>query len=203
MKEPAADTLFRRTGLILAAGRGRRMGRTKQLVPWLTAVGEKPLAAAAFDSICGVCDRMIVVLGHEADAVAAALAPRPFLRVESDPDGPMFESVRAGLLAAQAIDPLATVVLQPGDHPAVAPAILVALAAESTARPARAVMPEFRGRGGHPVFLPPGVVREVLRRGCPAGLGQFWIARPDLCRRLPVSDESVILNVDTPDQLLP
>src|SRR5262245_52283036 len=91
---------IRCTGVILAAGRGRRIGRIKQLVEWPTTNGPKPLVAAAYDAIRPICEGMVVVLGHEADAVAAALGDRPFRRAMSDPGAPMFESIRAGLAVA-------------------------------------------------------------------------------------------------------
>jgi len=190
-----------RIGLILAAGRGRRMGRTKQLVPWRGADREQPLVAAAYDAIRSACDEMIVVLGHEADAVAAALAERPFHRVMSDPDAPMFDSIRAGLVAASAIDSRATVVLQPGDHPEVAPATIAALMAAVATKPAQAVMPEYEGRGGHPVLIPPPVVARLLDDECPEGLARFWSAHPELCHRLATDDAGVVRDVDTPGQL--
>src|SRR5688500_17375365 len=111
-----ADLLMlmtRRIGVILAAGRGRRMGRTKQLIEWPAADGPKSLVAAAYDAIRPICDDMVVVFGHDAEAVAAALAGRSFVRASSDPDAPMFESICAGLRAAQSIDRAAAVVLQP------------------------------------------------------------------------------------------
>ena len=60
-------------GVLLAAGRGRRMGGAKQFQPWPTVSGSQPLVAASFDAVCGVCDEMIVVLGHRAEEVAALL----------------------------------------------------------------------------------------------------------------------------------
>jgi CTP:molybdopterin cytidylyltransferase MocA len=118
-----------RIGVLLAAGRGGRMGGTKQLKLWPFSAGPKPLVCAAYDSIRPICDEMVVVLGHEADAVAAVLGKRPFYHAVSSADGPMFESVRAGQQAARDIDADATVVLQPGDHPEVARSTLDALAA--------------------------------------------------------------------------
>src|SRR6185312_15899824 len=97
-----------RIGVILAAGRGGRMGGKKQFVAWRSADGEKPLVAAAYDAIRSICDDMVVVLGHEADAVAAALGNRRFHRADSNPDAPMFESIRAGLRAAHGVDRKAT-----------------------------------------------------------------------------------------------
>ncbi|MEX2317450.1 MAG: nucleotidyltransferase family protein [Pirellulales bacterium] len=190
-----------RIGLILAAGRGRRMGRTKQLVMWPAADGEKPLVAAAYDTIRGACEEMIVVLGHEADAVAAALGDRPFHRVTSDPDAQMFDSIRAGMDAAQSIDTRATVVLQLGDHPQLSETTLSALVAAAEGISDRAILPEHRGRGGHPILIPPPVIARLLTADCPGGLARFWSGHPDLCLRISVDDPGVVMNVDTPAQL--
>jgi molybdenum cofactor cytidylyltransferase len=191
----------RRIGVILAAGRGRRMGRTKQLVPWPGTGGPKPLVAAAFDAICGGCDSMIVVLGHEAQAVAAALGGRPFRGIPSDPDAPMMDSIRAGLNAAREIDANAVVVLQPGDQPEVSAGTLSTLADWSLRRPAQAIIPEYRDRGGHPVFIPPAVAARILKADCPTGLGDFWRAHPDLCVRVALEDPDICRDVDVPADL--
>jgi molybdenum cofactor cytidylyltransferase len=193
--------IARRIGVVLAAGRGRRMGRTKQLVEWKTTDGTKPLVAAAYDAVCKICDEMVVVLGHDADAVAAALGNRAFLRAASDPDAPMFESIRAGLRATQSIDAAATVLLQPGDHPEVAIATLATLAEWSQKRPAQAIIPEYAGRGGHPVFIPSPLANILIVANCPTGLGDFWLASPELCVRVPVADAMVVRDVDTADDL--
>jgi CTP:molybdopterin cytidylyltransferase MocA len=177
------------------------MGGTKQLAIWATADGPKPLIAAAYDAIQPICDEIIVVLGHEADAVAAALADRPFYRVESDPDAPMFESIRAGLLAAQSIDAAATVVLHPGDHPEVSPSTLRTLTDWSLQRPVQAIIPQIGDRGGHPALIPPQIALLLLDADCPSGLGEFWLAHLDLCFRLPLSDPSALHDINTPADL--
>jgi len=106
------------------------MGGGKQLMPWPSA-GDEPLVAAAFDAIAGVCGTMLVVVGHEAEAVVAALGARRFETVASDPDAEMFESIRAGLGAARSRSraPGAAVLLHPADHPRVAPATLESILA--------------------------------------------------------------------------
>ena len=193
---------LRRIGVILAAGRGGRMGGTKQLKPWPSADGEKPLVAAAYDAIRPICDEMVVVLGHAADKVAAALGERQFQWASSIPDAPMFESICAGLRAAQGIDASATVVLQPGDQPEVATTTLSAVVEWSLKRPVRAIIPQFAGRGGHPVLIPPGIATLLLDRDCPTGLGQFWLDHPELCHRVRVNDPAVVRDIDTPSDLL-
>ena len=177
------------------------MGCIKQLVPWPTVEGAKPLVAAAYDAIRPICDEMVVVLGHEADAVAAALGDRPYHRAASRPDAPMFESIRAGLEAARSIDPDATIVLQPGDHPEVAAATLTVLIESSRQRPVQAIIPEHAGRGGHPVLIPAPIVTVLLDSDCPTGLGDFWAAHPERCVRLPVDDPSILRDIDTPFDL--
>jgi molybdenum cofactor cytidylyltransferase len=194
--------MSRRIGVLLAAGRSRRMGRTKQLLSWHTAGGEKPLVAAAYDAIRPICDEMVVVLGYDADSVAAALGDRSLHRSQSDPDVPMFHSIRAGLKTAQELDPTATVVLQPADHPEVAKTTLIELTESSRQHAEQAVIPEFNGRGGHPILIPPAVVARLVVSNSPAGLGDFWISYPEYCVRISVADPSVIRDIDTPEDLV-
>ena len=70
-------------GVLLAAGRSTRMGRPKQLLPW-PPNAEDDRAAGGRGVRCdrsGVLRRMVVVVGHEADAVIAALGERSFASV--------------------------------------------------------------------------------------------------------------------------
>ena len=194
--------MTRRIGVILAAGRGGRMGGRKQLTPWPTSAGTISLVAAAYEAIRPICDEMVVVLGHDADAAAAALGDRRFHRTESDPHAPMFESIRAGLRVAQRVDAGAAIVLQPGDHPEVAASTLDVLTNGSFERPDQTIIPEYAGRGGHPIVIPPNIAALLVDSECPAGLGQYWLDHPDLCHRVPVDDAKVIRDIDTPADLV-
>ena len=177
------------------------MGGKKQLVPFHTAAGDQPLVAAAYDSIAPICEQMVVVVGYEAEAVAAALGERKFERALGDADEPMFESIRTGLRAVRRLDPKAYVVLQPGDHPQVSAATLELLRDWSLKRPVRAVIPEYGGRGGHPVLIPPDLAAQLALTECPDGLGQFWLDHPELCERVAVDDAGVLRDIDTPADL--
>ena len=188
-------------GVILAAGRGGRMGGKKQVKLLRTPKGEKPLIAAAYDAVRPICDEMIVVLGHEAHEVASALGDRAFQRVESDEAAPMYESIRAALRGARQIDLTATVVLQPGDHPEVSTATLRALIDNSLKRPMQAIIPQLADRGGHPVLIPSNIAQLLVDADCPHGLGQFWLDHPELCYRVPVDDPTVVRDIDTPADL--
>lgn len=186
-------------GVLLAAGRGRRLGGSKQLLIWPPT--GKLLVASAFDAISPACSRMLVVLGHEPRAVETALRPRRFETVLSDPDGPMFESVRAGLRAASLLQGISWIILQPADHPGVGAVTLQRLVQEATARPGLAVIPEYAGKGGHPAVIPVLLVPEILAYTGPGGLREFWRSHPNRRVRLDVDDPSVVRDVDTPDDL--
>ena len=172
------------------------MGGGKQFHPWPTTEGEKPLVAASFDSIAQVCADMIVVLGHRADEVEAALQPREFHSCASDPDAPMFDSVQAGIRKALELRPESGVLLHPGDHPEVVAATLETLLKLSAEQPDWVLIPEYQGRGGHPTLIPNTVVQQLLNAECPAGLGQYWSEHPELCLRVSVDDPSVVRDVD-------
>jgi molybdenum cofactor cytidylyltransferase len=197
--ETKASHDTKRIGVLLAAGRGRRMGRTKQVLPVETPEGQRPLVAAAFDSIAAVCLSMVVVLGHEQAAVLSALGDRKFQRVTSDPDAEMFASTRAGLEATRQIDPQADVLLHPGDHPAVERKTLNSLIRVGSNHPHCAIMPVYRGKGGHPVLIPARLVDSICSYHGAGGLRQFWTENPATCLRLVVSDSQVVKDLDTPD----
>ena len=196
-------------GVLLAAGRGRRLGGTKQLLPWSGSDADqdgpaRPLVAAAYDAIAPVCDRMVVVLGHEPDRVAGALEPRRFERAEADPDAAMLDSIVRGICAARALDRDAGVLLHPADHPEVRHETLAALLGSFRDDPSRSVMPVVGDSGGHPVLIPPAVIDPVLtfaRDDGAGGLRRLWETRPELAVRLRVDDPAVTRDLDTPEDL--
>lgn len=137
-------------GIVLAAGRGARMGRPKQLLP----LDGRPMLQHVLDAAAAApLDDLVLVLGHAAGEVRAALRPPPGTRVvvnAAHAEG-QSTSLRAGLAAAPE-GALAAVVLL-GDQPEVraeAVAALVAAHARSVAPVLRAA---YGGRAAHPVLL--------------------------------------------------
>ena len=210
----------RLAGLVLAAGRSRRMGALKQTLPWpVQHQDARPsrlttVIAASFDTIAPFCERMFVVLGADAAGVASALEGRTFTCVHSDSDRPMLDSICAGLRAI--IDepgddrqPLDGVLVQPCDHPMAAKRTIETLLAVHSREPRLALMPEYNGKGGHPALIPMAVAHRILQwarcDGSPAtapgkgGLRQFWIEHPECHRRLPMDDPSCVVDLDSPE----
>jgi CTP:molybdopterin cytidylyltransferase MocA len=186
-------------GVLLAAGRSTRMGRPKQLLSWPPdSPDAKPLVAAAFDAIAPVCDEMVVVVGHEANAVIAALGERKFGAVAVDSGAEMIASVKVGLSVARGNDPTAAVLLHPADHPEVRRETLDLLIRIAGEQPNLAVMPTFGGTGGHPVLIPAELAVDIVSFEGEGGLRQFWIDHAAECLRLRVEDMSVVVDIDTP-----
>jgi CTP:molybdopterin cytidylyltransferase MocA len=135
-------------GLVLAAGAGRRFGRPKALVPGWLADRCGTLAA-------GGCVPVLAVLGARA-ADARALVPSGVQVVVADDwaEG-MGASLRAGLRAAEALDPapgavLVALVDTPGLTGA---AVARLLSAAGPAASGALVQARYDGRPGHPVVL--------------------------------------------------
>lgn len=195
---------MKRIGVLLAAGESQRFGRPKQLLPWPPrAQGGKPMAAAAFDAIARVCDEMFVVLGHQADEVMSALAGRKFRYYTFAQPHDMFRSVVIGLALGRVTSheefELPTqLLLHLGDHPLVRRDTLELMLTAAAEQPEQAVMPIYRGRGGHPVLIPQNVAKAVCSYSGHGGLRQFWLDHPALCQRIPVDDPGVVFDVDTP-----
>ena len=197
-------------GLVLAAGRSRRMGVLKQTLPWpmmsSALAKESTIVASAFDAIAPQCERMFVVVGRDADAVIEALGGRVFTRIEADSEVEMFASVRAGLRviseSSESNQRFGAVLLQPGDHPGVTARTIAALFDEHGKDPTRAIMPEHRGKGGHPALIPIDIARMIvaweLNSGGGGGLRQFWMDHANLRTRIAVEDPWCTVDLDTP-----
>ena len=176
------------TGVLLAAGRGSRMGETKQLLPW----GDGTVVEASFDAIANHCNNMVVVRGADQERIVEALGSREFECVESDPDAELLASIKLGLSKANG-----DVLLHLADHPVVPREVISTIL---SARNDLAIIPTSGGKGGHPVLIPQNVVAKILGWKGDGGLRHYWEQHPELVLRLPVDNaEDMLINLDTPE----
>ena len=172
--------------LILAAGRGARVGGPKAL---LTLDGETFLARVARLLRRPGVERVMAVLGHEADRVRreAALPPDVGVTVNARYAEGMLTSILAGLDHAEAAGAEA-VLVHPVDHPLVEAATVDAVVA-ALAQGATIAVPSHGGRRGHPA----GFARSAwaaLRAADPEEGARGVLARhPEWIEHVPAGEE--------------
>jgi molybdenum cofactor cytidylyltransferase len=172
--EPRAAAIVpgRVGAVLLAAGRSSRFGAGHKL---LATWRGRPLVVHAVETLAAAgLPPPIVVLGHDADAVRAALAgcQVQFVDAPDWADG-MGRSLAAGIAAVPANWDAALVCL--ADMPVVEPGLIAALAAA----PGELVVPVWDGRRGHPVRWPRAAFARLLALTGDAGgkavMGDFTV----------------------------
>ncbi|GEL20491.1 nucleotidyltransferase family protein [Pseudonocardia asaccharolytica] len=185
-------------GLLLAAGAGRRMGGPKALIEF---EGE-PLVRRALRVLGdGGATPLVVVLGAAADEVRALLPPGVLAVEARDWAEGMGASLRAGLDALAALDPVPVAALvHLVDLPRVTPGATARLA-EADTGPEALLRAAYEGRPGHPVLI--GRRHWAAARAAAvgdAGARGYLAGHPDL-RLVECGDLADPDDVDTPEQL--
>jgi len=182
--------------ILLAAGQGSRIGGPKAL---LRIGGETFLARCARALLRPGVERLVLVLGHEAERVCAmGGVPEGALRVTNAGyrEGGMLSSILRGLDAAEAIGAEAALI-HPVDHPLVSETTVERVIATLQQGAAIAV-PCFEGRRGHPG----GFARSAwaLLRSAPGERGARAVLQdhPEQLTHVP-GDAGCVSGIDTPE----
>ena len=184
--------------IVLAAGRGTRFGESPKL---LAELAGKPLVRHAVDAaLGGGLAPVLVIVGHREAEIRTALAGSEVIFVlnAAYADG-LSTSLKAGFAALPPSADAAIVLL--GDMPRVPPELVrnLAQAWQDAGRP-DAVVPTWEGRRGNPVLLSRSLAPELERLSGDVGAGPLLRGRADVFE-VPVTDEAVTLDVDTPATL--
>lgn len=181
--------MTRIAGILLAAGDSTRMGTQKLLLP----VGDESMiervARVAVDS--GLSP-IVAVTGRDHDAVAALLEDHVLIVRNPDPARGMLSSIRVGLEALP--DDLDAVALFLGDQPGCTVAQVKALVASN----ATIAVPTHEGRRGHPLLFSMRYREAILTRYDDTGLRGLLHEHADEVCEIPLDDEGVLIDVDTP-----
>ncbi|TAD88890.1 MAG: 4-diphosphocytidyl-2C-methyl-D-erythritol kinase [Alphaproteobacteria bacterium] len=185
-------------GVVLAAGRSSRMGRNKLLIP---IEGEAMVARVVDTLLAAAVAEVVVVVGHEADAVRQALVGRPVRFVDNPhyADG-LATSVRAGLASlASDVD---AAVMALGDMPGIAaPDIDRLIAAFAPAERRSIIIPTHHGQRGNPVMLARALWPQAMAVEGDVGARPVIAANPDHVAEVAIDHAGVLLDLDTPSAL--
>ena len=185
--------------LLLAAGRSTRMGPLNKLT---APVAGKPMVRhAAEAAVAAGIGPVIVVTGHDAEAVHAALADMPLRFVHNaDYQQGLSTSLKAGVAALDPATGGALVLL--GDMPGVRAALIRRLAAVFGDEPATgAVVPVTLAGRGNPVLIGRVLFPAVMGLTGDAGARKLIDAAGADITEVVVDEAAVHLDIDTPEAL--
>jgi molybdenum cofactor cytidylyltransferase len=185
-------------GIVLAAGRSRRMGQPKALLP---VAGATFLQQAVATLQRGGCQGVTVVVRASRDIETlriAAAARECGADVVENPVGALeqIHSLRTGL-AALAPEVEATVVV-PVDFPGIRVGVVAALIDAFRRTGAPLVVPVHRGQRGHPALFARRVFADLMADPLSEGARSVVHAHADSLVEVPVDEAGVLHDVDTP-----
>jgi molybdenum cofactor cytidylyltransferase len=187
--------------VVLAAGKSTRMAPYNKLL--VTDRVGKPMIARTVDNVLSSGARpVIVVTGHHADEIKAALAGRPVTYVPSpNYEAGLSESLKAGIAAVPPEARAAIVCL--GDMPLVTGRIIDRLLAAHDADEGRLIaVPTHQGQLGNPILWDRSFFPALLAMTGDGGGGRRIIREhAEQVAEIEVNDDAVLRDFDTKESL--
>jgi len=181
------------SAILLAAGKSKRMGEPKQLMPF----GQSTILEQAINNLLSsAVNEVIVVLGYKAEEIKKTVAAKP-VKIAINPDYKqgMSTSIIAGL---NLVDRQAqAVMLALGDQPLVDSQLINQLIEEFYNHDKGIVIPTYHGKRGHPTIFAIKYKQKLLELTGDIGARQIIKDHPDDVLEIAVDSESVITDIDT------
>ncbi len=183
-------------GIVLAAGGSRRFGQAKQLLEW----GGRPLVTHIADTawMAGL-DPVIVVVGAAADRVIPLLENRPVQVARNYRwDQGMSSSLQAGIAA---LPPgIEAALFIPIDQPLISVPLLQGFVRQWRTTRAGIIVPKApEGQRGTPVLFASEFFPELTALTGDVGGRALFGQHAQRVTYLPISDASILADVDTPE----
>jgi molybdenum cofactor cytidylyltransferase len=184
-------------GVILAAGASSRMGgHPKALLDYRgeTFVGRLVRV------LSGVCDPVIVVLGYHADRIRPAIEPHVRLVVNPAPERGQLSSLQTAL--RELPEEAEGFLFVPVDCPAAELETIEHVAAAFRGREMgiQFVVPQYRGKHGHPVCASRDIAAEILALPATAQARDVVHGHVADTLYLDVDDAGILTDVDNPER---
>jgi len=182
--------------IVLAAGRSRRMGVQKLLLP----LAGKTVVEHIVDQVAGATSvsHIVVVTGADGKEVAAALNGRRVVVVRNpEPESEMLASVRCGLAALP--EECGAILIVLGDQPAIQSEWIEKLGSvfgENGGE--KIVVPVHGGHRGHPMIIPARFARELRTQYEESGVRGLLDAHGEDVVRVEWGDGDVLADMDLP-----
>ena len=186
------------SAILLAAGKSRRMGKLKQLMPF----GQSTIVEQAIDNLLSsAVNEVIVVVGYRAEEVIKTVAAKPVKLVTNlDYEQGMSTSIIAGL---NLVDSQAqAVMLAFGDQPLIDSQTINQLIEEFYNHDKGIASPTYQGRRGHPIIFAMKYKEKLLELKGDIGGRQIIKDHPEDILEVAVNCEGICIDIDTVDNYL-
>jgi molybdenum cofactor cytidylyltransferase len=185
--------------VIAAAGRSRRMGQPKQLLPWregtvIQAVVENLAAASVAPILC--------VVGHRAEEMRAALrtTAADIVYNPAYEQSEMLASYQAGIAQLETSrSAIAGALFALSDQPHIPTPVIRRVVEAARHMPEVIVIPSYRMRRGHPIYLPKRLWPELLALPTAATLRSLINRHAGAIHYVQSDTDAILTDIDTPD----
>ena len=193
LEHASIQTFERTAGILLAAGESSRYGQAKQLLDYH---GQPFVRSVAKAALAGGLSPVVVVVGANATAVESAVQDLPVIIIHNmDWQAGQSSSIRSGIGALTSQTGAAIFLL--ADQPQVSPILIRALADTHSLDLAAIVAPLVQERRANPVLFDRVTFPDLLSLTGDVGGRAIFSKHP--VTYLPWHDETLLLDVDTPD----
>jgi molybdenum cofactor cytidylyltransferase len=171
------------------------MGAFKPLLPF----GERTVVEACVGNLFdGGVEAIVVVLGHREREMRERLGHLPLtFAVNADAESEMGASIARGV--EELAPEVETILIALCDQPAIPPEVIRFLLQEHRRTGARLVVPQYEGRGGHPVLIDASFRPRLLELDRERGLRALFEAHREEVLRAAVQSPYVARDMDTWD----
>lgn len=180
-------------GVILAAGQGRRLGQTKQLLAW----GQTTILGRTIQQVqASQVDEIVVVTGHDAAAVSA-IASAHRVRTVYNPThatGELLSSLKTGI--GTLAEPVAAAVVILADQPFIPPFVINQLITAFRQGAGQLLAPTFHGQRGNPVLIGRSLFPALLALPADAAPRALFQQFPEQVSLVEVETEAILLDID-------
>jgi molybdenum cofactor cytidylyltransferase len=180
------------SGIVLAAGTGSRFGGTKQIARWRG----KPLAQHAIDALdAAEVDEILVVVGHDAEAVGRALALPKSARLVENPAYRDGQSTSLAAAMHEVGDESQAAVILMADQPGIGSDVVRALVTRFLQTRKQIVRAEFRDGPG-PALLSREIYADAGHLHGDVGARILMASHPEWIEEVAI-DADVPRDIDT------